>query len=124
MTPDTPDGPQTIRAHLFLLEHEEYGDKAASIIVDEAGRLVLEDVWNGFEDLEDAGWAVDSKPPEDGPRLVRVTLADGNTITTRINGTDEDIRQYYRVGSFLNVGTVYDDMVKIVAVDILTDAGK
>lgn len=39
---------------LFLLEHETYGDEAACVIVDEAGALVLEDVWNGFDDLEDA----------------------------------------------------------------------
>ena len=56
LTPDTERGPQTITAHLFLLEHEEYGDEAAGIIVDEKGSLVMEDVYNGFEDLEDAGW--------------------------------------------------------------------
>ena len=37
----------------FLLEHEEYGDETANLIVDLEGNLVLEDVWNGFEDLED-----------------------------------------------------------------------
>lgn len=57
LTPDGPDGPQTIRAHLFLLEHDQYGDEAASVIVAEDGKLVLDDVWNGFEDLEDAGWS-------------------------------------------------------------------
>lgn len=58
LTPDTDDGrPLTISAHLFLLEHETYGDEAACVIVDENGRLILEDVWNSFDDLEDAGWA-------------------------------------------------------------------
>ena len=58
LTPDTDDGrPLTIPAHLFLLEHETYGDEAAHVIVDENGHLALEDVWNGFDDLEDAGWA-------------------------------------------------------------------
>jgi hypothetical protein len=37
---------------LFLLEHEEYGDEAACIIVDENANLIMEDVWNGFEDYE------------------------------------------------------------------------
>ncbi len=37
----------------FLLEHEEYGDEASCIIVDEDKKLILEDVWNGFSDLEE-----------------------------------------------------------------------
>lgn len=36
--------------NLFLLEHEEYGDEVACIIVDENKNIVLEDVWNGFND--------------------------------------------------------------------------
>ncbi len=37
----------------FLLEHEEHGDEAASIIINVKCELVLEDVWNGFGDLEE-----------------------------------------------------------------------
>ena len=37
----------------FLLEHEEHGDSAACVIVDSDGKLVLDDVWNGFDDLQD-----------------------------------------------------------------------
>lgn len=56
--PDTDNGqPLTIPVRLFLLEHETYGDEAACVIVAEDGHLVLEDVYNGFDDLEDAGWA-------------------------------------------------------------------
>lgn len=86
--------------------------QAASAAMERAGHPSYDEFCAELEKLGNFG------------RLVRVTLADGNTITTRINGTDEEIRQYYRVGSLLNVGTVYDDMVKIVAVDILADAGK
>ena len=35
---------------LFLLEHETYGDEAPSLIVKEDGTIVLDDVWNGFDD--------------------------------------------------------------------------
>ncbi len=56
-------------------------------------------------------------------KVVVVRLADGDTITTRIHGTDEDIRAYYRVGSRLNLGTGCDRLVEIVAIDI-EDAGK
>lgn len=39
----------------FLLEHEEYGDEAACVAVNEQGKLVAEDLWNGFdEDFQDA----------------------------------------------------------------------
>ena len=39
----------------FLLEHEEYGDEAACVAVNEQGKLVAADLWNGFdEDFQDA----------------------------------------------------------------------
>jgi len=37
---------------IFLLEHETYGDEAASLIVNEKLEVILDDVWNGFDDLE------------------------------------------------------------------------
>lgn len=37
-------------------------------------------------------------------KVVVVHLADGDTITTRIHGAEQDIRAYYRVGSMLNMG--------------------
>lgn len=42
--------------HVFLMEHETYGDTAACVIVDEDANLIMEDVFNGFSDLEDDGW--------------------------------------------------------------------
>ena len=56
-------------------------------------------------------------------KVVVVHLADGDTITTRIHGTDEDIRAYYRVGSGLNMGAEFDRLVEIVAVDIMEPPG-
>lgn len=38
---------------LFLLEHEEYGDEAACVIVDEDGKLIMDEIWNGFDDYEE-----------------------------------------------------------------------
>lgn len=38
---------------LYLLEHETYGDEAPSIIVDSYGNIVLEDVYNGWDDLDE-----------------------------------------------------------------------
>ena len=39
----------------FLLEHEEHGDMAACVAVNEQGKLGAEDLWNGFdEDFQEA----------------------------------------------------------------------
>lgn len=38
---------------LFLLEHETYGDEAASLIVNKNLEVILDDVYNGFSDLDD-----------------------------------------------------------------------
>lgn len=51
-------------------------------------------------------------------KVVVIHMADGDTITTRIHGTEADIRAYYRVGSCLNMGAAGDRLVEIVAVDI------
>lgn len=37
---------------VFLLEHETYGDEAACLVVDQNANVLLDDVWNGFEDYE------------------------------------------------------------------------
>lgn len=37
---------------VFLMEHDTFGDEAACIIIDKDGKLVLDDVWNGFDDLD------------------------------------------------------------------------
>lgn len=56
-------------------------------------------------------------------KVVVVHLADGDAITTRIHGTEQDIRDYYRIGSCLNMGAAGDRMVEIVAVDIVDVSG-
>lgn len=40
---------------MFLMEHETYGDEAAAIIVKGDGTIILEDVWNGLDDLDYLG---------------------------------------------------------------------
>lgn len=39
---------------VYLLEHETYGDETACLIVDEDKNIILDDVWNGFDDLDEA----------------------------------------------------------------------
>lgn len=36
---------------VYLLEHEQYGDEAACLIVDESLSVFQDNVWNGFNDL-------------------------------------------------------------------------
>ena len=56
-------------------------------------------------------------------KVVVVHLADGDAITTRIHGTEQDIRDYSRIGSCLNMGAAGDRLVEIVAVDIVDVSG-
>ncbi len=37
---------------LYIMEHEEYGGAAAWVIIDSEGNIVLEDVYNGWDDLQ------------------------------------------------------------------------
>ena len=37
----------------FLCEHEELGDETPNIIINQEGQLILDEVYNGFEDLVD-----------------------------------------------------------------------
>ena len=61
----TDDFREGCDGRLFLLEHERYGDEAACLIVDDDFRLVLDDVWNGFDDLEEALEAEEEEDDED-----------------------------------------------------------
>lgn len=37
----------------LLLEHEEYGDETEHLIIDHKGNFILDEVYNGFDDLND-----------------------------------------------------------------------
>jgi len=41
---------------IYLLEHEQYGDMAAGLIVDAELNVLADDVWNGFDDLDEWGF--------------------------------------------------------------------
>jgi hypothetical protein len=54
-----------------------------------------------------------------GPRAIRVTFSDGDSVETSINGTDEEIKRYY-LGQQFNVGSGGEDrMVTATAVEFL-----
>ena len=50
---------------------------------------------------------------------VKINLANGDYITTRINCTAEEACNYYRIGSYINMGTVTDDMQKIKSLEFI-----
>lgn len=51
-----------------------------------------------------------------------VTFDNEDTITTGINGTDEEIRDYYKIGRVFNIGLNGDDlMAKVTEVKILEE---
>ena len=48
---------------------------------------------------------------------VKVTYSNNDTITTAINGTIEEIENYYRIGSIFNIGTVADNLQSITKLE-------
>lgn len=57
-------------------------------------------------------------------RAVRVTFNDGDTITTEINGTEAEIRDYYKIGREFNIGLGPEDrMAKVVSLEFTDQAG-
>ena len=51
-------------------------------------------------------------------RTVKVTFGNGDSLTTCINGTEEQIRAYY-VGKWFNLGTDADDMQQAISVEFI-----
>ena len=75
----------------FLLEHEEYGDEAACVAVNEQGKLVAEDLWNGFdEDFQDAvkEYFAEKNPTSQKEELVVPVEEESRT-------DDSDVPVYY-----------------------------
>jgi hypothetical protein len=58
---------------------------------------------------------------EEALREVEITFSDGSKLNTSMgaNVTDEQIKDYYKVGSSFNIGTVEDKMVKVKSIKIL-----
>ena len=50
---------------------------------------------------------------------VKINLANGDYITTRINCTAEEACNYYRIGSYINMGTVTDNMQQIKSLEFI-----
>ena len=57
----------------------------------------------------------------DALREVRVTFEDGHVIETSMSAhlTDEQIKEYYKIGRVFNVGSVGDNLQKVYEVEIL-----
>ena len=52
-------------------------------------------------------------------RTVKVIFKNGDSLTTRINGTIEDIENYY-LGNFFNIGAGEDNMQEAIAIGFKT----
>ena len=51
-------------------------------------------------------------------KTIKVIFEDGNSLTTRINGAEDEIKAYY-VGKVFNLGCVEDDLQKVIGVEFL-----
>lgn len=45
---------------------------------------------------------------------VKVTFKSGDSFVTTINGTKKEVREYYRIGSKMNVGLGPDDNIDTI----------
>ena len=61
----------------------------------------------------------DISKEENSMLIVKINLASGDYITTRINCTAEEACNYYRIGSYINVGTTADNMQKIKSLEFI-----
>jgi len=54
-------------------------------------------------------------------RAVKVHFTNGDTISSSMAAhlTDEQILDYYKIGSLFNIGNVTDNMQKVTKVEIL-----
>jgi len=48
-------------------------------------------------------------------KTVEVIFSNGDKITTGINGTDNEIRNYYKMGNSFNLGSVEDNIQKVIS---------
>jgi len=51
-------------------------------------------------------------------KTIKITWSDGTTTTTKINGTDAEIKKYY-IGQLFNHGVIDDCMVRAVNVEFV-----
>ncbi len=52
-------------------------------------------------------------------RTVKVTYANGDHIVTGINGTEDEIRQYFSIGRVFNIGSVEDNLQSITKLEFI-----
>ncbi len=52
-------------------------------------------------------------------KTVKVYFDNGDSITTGINGTDDEIRKYYAIGKYFNLGIDGDLMTKVTEVNFV-----
>ena len=69
-----------------------------------------------------AGWT-NLEEGSDLMRAVKITFEDGNIISTNINGSKDEVLDYYlgkdRKGKVFNLGREDDDLVRAISVDFI-----
>lgn len=53
-------------------------------------------------------------------RVVKVLFGNGDSITTSINGTNDEIKAYYAVGRMFNIGQVDDNMQAVTSLEFVS----
>lgn len=101
----------------FLLEHEAYGQDAAGLIVNEEGKVIVEDVYNGFDDLQteiDELYSTLNMLRSAGYDIVEVTDTLGCTIKD-IDGTIYTYESYNDLFENINEDYRFDNMIRVMS---------
>jgi len=84
----TIDSMKLGETQLFLMEHDEYGDETACVIVDSNGKLLAEDVWNGFDQE-----ILDMIAEEQGIVLSQAAHTQENNASVMLDGAGSQLLQ-------------------------------
>ncbi len=53
-------------------------------------------------------------------KTVKVSYSNGDSIVTSINGTDNEIKAYFAIGRPFNIGSVDDNVQRVMALEFIS----
>ena len=96
-----------------------YYDHYFRAILEIAGICYCFDCWNIADNGDGTETATMYLYTNARQRTVKVRFENGDEITTKINGAREEVFRYFRPGTLFNLGTLCDNMQRVVSCEII-----